>query len=99
MTFLNAAILPGLLAVAAVPLIIHLLNLRYPKRFEFSSVKHLRTTIAQRSHLFLLALRTLMVAALLLAFLRPTLPRLGSDEAGKSGRTVLLLIDQSLSME
>jgi len=105
MSFLNAGLLPGLIFVTAVPLLIHLLNLRYPKLFEFSSVKHLRTTIAQRSrlfrwrHLILLALRTLMVAALLFAFLRPTLPRLGSDQAGKNARTVLLLIDQSLSME
>jgi hypothetical protein len=105
MNFLNGALLPGLLFVAAVPLVIHLLNLRYPKKFEFSSVKHLRTTIAQRSrifrwrHLILLALRTLMAAALLFAFLRPTLPRLGSNDAAKSARTVLLLIDQSLSME
>jgi hypothetical protein len=105
MSFLNAALLPGLLLVVGIPLVIHLLNLRYPKRFEFSSVKHLRTTIAQRSrlfrwrHLILLALRTLMAAVLLFAFLRPTLPRFGSDRAAKNARTVLLLIDNSLSME
>jgi hypothetical protein len=105
MNFLNSALLPGLLIVTGLPLLIHLLNLRFPKRFDFSSVKHLRETIAQRSrlfrwrHLILLALRTLVVAALLFAFLRPTLPRLGSNEAGKTGRSVLLLIDHSLSME
>ena len=55
MNFLNGALLPGLVFLAGVPLLIHLLNLRFPRLFEFSSVKHIRETIAQRSRIFSLA--------------------------------------------
>jgi hypothetical protein len=105
MSFLNSALLPGLAALVLVPLVIHLLNLQFPKLFEFSTVKHLRQTIAQRSrlfrwrHLVLLALRTLFAIALLLAFLKPVLPRFGSAAEAKTKRTVLVVIDHSLSME
>ena len=105
MSFLNSALLPGLALLVGLPLIIHLLNLRFPRLFEFSSVKHIRETIAQRSrifrwrHLILLALRTLFVLALLLAFLKPVLPKFGSTADRQSARTVLLIIDHSLSME
>ena len=84
MSFLNAALLPGLILLAGLPLLIHLLNLRFPRLFEFSSVKHIRETIAQRSrifrwrHLWLLLLRTVFLALLLLAFLKPLLRRFDS---------------------
>src|SRR3954447_3962627 len=102
MSFLNSALLPGLVLLVGLPLVIHLLNLRFPRLFEFSSVKHIRETIAQRSrifrwrHLILLALRTLFIIALLLAFLKPVLPKFGSTADVQSRRTVLLIIDHSL---
>ena len=105
MSFLNSALLPGLVLLVGLPLLIHVLNLRFPRLFEFSSVKHIRETIAQRSrifrwrHLLLLALRTLFVLLLLLAFLKPLLPRFGSASDKQAGRAVLLIIDHSLSME
>lgn len=105
MSFLNPALLPGLILLTGLPLLIHLLNLRFPRLFEFSSVQHIRETVAQRSrifrwrHLILLALRTLFVIALLLTFLKPVLPRFGSTAETQAGRTVLLVIDHSLSME
>lgn len=105
MSFLNAALLPGLALLVGLPLLIHLLNLQFPRLFEFSSVKHIRETIAQRSrilrwrHLLLLLLRTLFLLLLLLAFLRPLLPRFGSTADQKAGRAVLLILDHSLSME
>ena len=86
MSFLNSALFPALLALAGVPLLIHLMNLKFPTYFPFPSVKHLRDTVAQRSklfrwrHLVLLALRTLFVLALLFAFLRPP------DDAGRRFR-------------
>ena len=52
MNFLNTALLPGLALLVAMPLLIHLLNLRFPRLFEFSSVKQIRETLAQRSRLF-----------------------------------------------
>ena len=105
MTFLNGALLPGLVFLTAAPLLIHLLNLQFPRLFEFSSIKHIRETVAQRSrmfrwrHLVLLALRTAFLIALLLAFLKPILPRFGAAASTTEGRRVLLLIDHSLSME
>ena len=105
MSFLNTALLPSLAALAALPLLIHLLNLRFPKLFEFSAVRHLRQTVAQRSRLYrwrhrlLLLLRTLFILALLLAFLKPLLRRFGSPAPAHTPRAVMIVIDHSLSME
>jgi hypothetical protein len=94
-----------LIALAGLPLVIHILNKRFPRLFEFPTIKHLRETVAQRSrlfrwrHLILLALATLFIIALLLAFLKPVLPKFGSSAAKKINRTVLIMIDHSLSME
>ncbi len=105
MSFLNASLLPALIALLGLPLLIHLLNLRFPKLFEFSAVRHLRQTMAQRSriyrwrHLILLILRTAFVLALLLAFLRPLLPRFGAGANKTAARAVIIVIDHSLSME
>ncbi len=105
MNFLNLALLPGLALLVGVPLIIHLLNLRFPRLFSFSSIKLIRESIAQRSrifrwrHLILLLLRTAFLILLLLAFLKPLLRRFDSATDAKAGRSVVLVIDQSLSME
>ncbi len=105
MSFLNAALLPGLILLVGLPLLIHLLNLRFPRLFEFSSVKHIRETIAQRSrvfrwrHLLLLLLRTVFLVLLLLAFLKPLLRRFDSSVDQKAARAVLIIVDHSLSME
>ncbi|MDR3406566.1 MAG: VWA domain-containing protein [Chthoniobacter sp.] len=105
MNFLNAALLPGLVLLAGLPLVIHLLNLRFPRLFEFSSVKRIRETIAQRSrifrwrHLLLLLLRTAFLALLLLAFLKPLLQRFDSKPGQQAPRAVLIVVDHSLSME
>src|SRR5688572_24198262 len=103
MNFLNGALLPGLIALLGLPLVIHFMNRQFPRIFRFSTVKHLRKTVAQRSrlyrwrHLILLALRTIFLAALLIAFLKPVLPRFGSAVQQTVHRSVLIVIDQSLS--
>ena len=105
MTFLNSALLPALALVVGVPLLIHLLNLRFPRLFEFPSVKHIRESIAQRSrifrwrHLILLLLRTAFLALLLFAFLKPLVRRFGSASEAKAGRAVIVILDHSMSME
>jgi hypothetical protein len=105
MSFLNLALLPGLVLLAFLPLVIHLLNLRFPRVFEFSSVKHIRETIAQRSRIFrfrhwlLILLRTAFIVLLLLAFLKPLLQRFHSNADQKAPRAVLIVIDHSMSME
>jgi hypothetical protein len=105
MSFLNIALLSALVPLVALPLIIHLLNRKFPKLFAFSSVRHIRETIARRSKLFtwrhwiLMLLRTAFLGLLLLAFLKPTIPKFGSATQDAGNRHVLLLVDHSLSME
>jgi hypothetical protein len=105
MSFLNPALLYWLTPLVGLPLLIHLLNKKFPRLFLFPSVERLRQTTAQRSkwlrlrHRILLLLRTCFLALLLLAFLKPVLPRLGSNGAGEGARHVLIAVDHSLSME
>ncbi len=104
MSFLNPLILFGLVA-AAIPLIIHLFNLRRPRRIDFSSLVFLREL--QRSTMrrlrirqwILLALRTLALASLILAFARPTLRGPLAGVVGSAARTsAAIVLDNSLSM-
>jgi len=105
MSFLNPALLFWLIPLLGLPLLIHLLNKKFPRLFLFPSVENLRQTAARRSkwlrlrHWVLLLLRTCILALLLLAFLKPVLPRLGSNAAGGGARHVLIALDHSLSME
>jgi hypothetical protein len=104
MSFLNPLILFGLVA-AAIPLIIHLFNLRRPRRIDFSSLVFLREL--QRSTMrrvrirqwILLLLRTLALASLILAFARPTLRGPLAGVVGSAARTsAAIVLDNSLSM-
>ncbi len=104
MTFLNPAVLFGLLA-AAIPILIHLFNLRKLKRIEFSSLrflKELQKNKIRRIKLkqwLLLALRALIILLLVAAFARPALTGFsvaGTTSAAKN--TAVFLIDDSFSM-
>ncbi len=104
MSFLNPFALLAMAAVA-VPLFLHLFNLRRPTTVDFSSldfVKELQETAVQRVRIkewLLLALRMLAIACLVLAFAQPTLT---GDLAGvgASVRTAHgLVVDNSLSMD
>lgn len=105
MSFLNLGLLAGLLPLLLLPLVIHLLNRRFPQRFAFSSVEHLKKTAAERSriyrwrHRILTSVRTLLLLLLLLAFLKPILDRFENRAEAQLHRQVLLVIDHSLSME
>ncbi|HEY2952094.1 MAG TPA: BatA domain-containing protein, partial [Verrucomicrobiae bacterium] len=105
MSFLNSTLLAALIPLLALPLLIHLLNKRFPKLFYFSSVEALKQTVAQRStlfrlrHLILLLLRTLFLVLLLCAFLKPVLQKFGSGQPAGGERHVLILLDHSMSME
>ncbi len=105
MSFLNPSLLAWLAPLLALPLIIHALNKKFPRLFEFSTVRHLQLTVARQSKLFrmrhwiLLLLRTVCLTLLLIVFLKPVLPKLGSNLAQGHGRRVLILVDHSLSME
>jgi len=104
MTFLNPFVLFGL-AAAAIPLVIHLFNFRRPRRVDFSSLeflKELQKTTMQRVRIkqwLLLVLRTLALAALILAFARPTLTGgLAGTLGGRASTSMALVLDNSLSM-
>jgi hypothetical protein len=104
MNLLNPDLLPALAPLLALPLVIHFLNKRFPRRFNFSSVENLRKTAAERSrfyrwrHRILTVARTLFLLFLLLVFLKPVLDRFGNASPNHT-RQVLIVIDHSMSME
>jgi hypothetical protein len=91
-----------LVPVLIVPLIIHWLNQRHPRRFRFSSVDQLKKTMAGRSkpsrwrHYIMLLLRTLALLLLLLAFLHPLFMQQAAPQ--RNLRHTIILLDHSLSM-
>ncbi|HHP7239806.1 BatA domain-containing protein [Longibacter sp.] len=103
MSFLNPFVLLAL-ATIAIPLLLHLFNLRRPQRVDFSSlsfVKELQKSAVQRVRIkqwLLLALRMLAIACLVLAFAQPTLTG-GLSGVGEQIRTAhAVVVDNSLSM-
>lgn len=104
MAFLNPLVLLGL-AAAAIPLIIHLFNFRRPKRVDFSSLAFLRELEKQTMRRMrvrqwlLLALRTLAIACLVLAFARPALVSAWEGVfGGRAPAALALVVDNSRSM-
>ena len=107
MAFLSPILL-GCLALASVPVIIHLLNRRRFQLVEWAPMKYLKLTIKTNrrrlriEQLILLALRTAMIVVLVLAVARPVLSQGGGLSgwlSGSGGRVSrLLVIDDSLSM-
>ncbi|MGQ9643178.1 MAG: BatA domain-containing protein [Ignavibacterium sp.] len=104
MTFLNPAVLIGLLA-AAIPVIIHLLNLRKLKKIEFSTLAFLKELQKNKirkikiKQWLLLVLRVLIVLFIVMAFARPALRGLsiaGTTSAAKT--TAVFIVDNSFSM-
>ena len=103
MGFLNPFLLLGL-AAAAIPIAVHLFNFRRPDRVDFSTLRFLReieATAMRRVRIrqwLLLALRTLAVVCLALAFARPTsMANAGVFEEG-AARSLVLVLDNSRSM-
>ena len=105
MTFLSPALFAVLIPLAALPLVLHLLNRGFPRHYPFPSIQLIKETMARRSqvhrwrHWILLLLRTLFLLLLLLAFLQPVWKRFGMNPADQSGRQVLIVLDHSVSME
>ncbi|MEK9138612.1 MAG: BatA domain-containing protein, partial [Bacteroidota bacterium] len=103
MTFLNPFLLVGL-AAAAIPIIIHLLNLRKLKTVEFSSLrflKELQKTKMRRvkiRQILLLILRTLLIIIVVLAFARPALRGSVGTIGAHARSTIVILLDDSPSM-
>ncbi|MGH7515335.1 MAG: vWA domain-containing protein [Gemmatimonadales bacterium] len=98
--FLHPWALAGLVA-AAIPLLLHLLARREPPTVVFPAVRYLITTTREHQrrlklqHLLLLALRTLLIVALVLAAAGPTVPSRGV--AGHAPSALVLVVDNSPS--
>jgi len=104
MNFLNPFFLLGLLAVA-IPVIIHLINLRRPQKVQFSTLSFLnelkKSTIRRIriKQYLLMTLRALAVLFLALALARPFLPpTLTGTSGSESPKTIGILVDNSPSM-
>lgn len=103
MTFLNPFVLFGLVA-SAIPLILHLLNLRKLRTIEFSTLqflKELQKTKIRRlkiKQLLLLILRTLLILLIVFAFSRPTLTGTLGAGTATARSSVVLVLDDSYSM-
>ena len=103
MSFLHPAFLWALTALA-IPVLIHLFQLRRFKRIDFPNVRFLAEVSQQTrarkkvQHWLVLLARCLAIAALVLAFAQPYIPGLGG--AVKAGpRAVSLFVDDSYSMD
>lgn len=104
MSFLNPLYLFGLFALA-VPIIIHLINLRKPERMPFSTIaffEQLQKSTIKKIKIkqyLLLALRLLAIAFLVLGLSRPFL-KPGSISPGKGKGPILfgILVDNSPGM-
>jgi hypothetical protein len=104
MTFLNPAVLFGLLA-ASIPIILHLLNLRKLKKIDFSTLQFLKELQKNKirkikiKQWLLLVLRVLIILAIVTAFARPTLVGVsigGTTSAAKT--TAIFILDDTFSM-
>lgn len=103
--FINPAILGGL-ALVGIPIVLHLLMRRKPKRIEFPALRFIQLTreSTQRrmrfQHILLLALRVLIIMLVVLAMARPRSSGLsavlGDDE---SPVAVALVFDCSARMQ
>ncbi|KAF0150960.1 MAG: hypothetical protein FD143_2380 [Ignavibacteria bacterium] len=103
MTFLNPALLLGLLA-AAIPIVLHFLNLRKLRTIDFSTLaflKELQKTKIRRIKLkqwLLLLLRVLIIVFLVMAFARPTLKTIFIGESSAAKTTAVIILDNTFSM-
>lgn len=105
MTFLNPTFLFALFA-SAIPILIHLFNLRRLRTVEFSSVKFLKELQRSRirslkiKQIILLIVRVLAIVFLVLAFSRPVIKGYFFNPivAGRAKSSVIIILDNTLSM-
>ncbi len=103
MTFLSPWYLLGLLGIA-IPLAIHMIRREKAVRIVFSTLRFLKNTpkknllVHRIQQWLLLLVRASMVALLALAFARPFITQALSDRLGVAPKSVVLLLDVSMSM-
>ncbi len=104
MQFANPYFLYGLFALA-IPVLIHLFNLRKFKKQEFTNVAFIREIKSQTKkssqlkHLIVLIVRMMAVAAIVFAFARPFIPAEESLGEKVKLKKVSIYIDNSFSMQ
>ena len=102
MSFLYPAFAAALLTLA-IPVIVHLFYFRRFKRIYFTNVRLLKEVKDETSNrrklrnLLVLLMRCLAVAAMVLAFMQPFIPK--SDAVKRGEQAVSVYIDNSFSME
>src|SRR5690606_13303425 len=102
MSFLHPEFLWALSALA-IPVLIHLFQLRRFKRIDFPNVRHLAEVSQQTrarkkiQHWLVLLVRMLALAFLVIAFAQPFIPAT-STNAGTGQRAVSIYVDDSYSM-
>lgn len=103
MLFANPLLLAGL-ALAGVPIIIHLLNRRRFVAIDWAPMHHLQMTLKTNrrrmrlEQLLLLLIRTLLVVLLILAVSRPIAGAAAGWFAGRGRIAQIIILDDSLSM-
>jgi hypothetical protein len=104
MSFLNL-FLAGFAGLAAIPIIIHLLNQRRFKVVTWAAMDFLLATLEKNSRrlqlqdLILMLLRAAAIAFLALALARPTIAPGGLSFVGQAGESAaVIVLDNSLSM-
>lgn len=103
LTFLNPALLAGLLA-AAIPILIHLFTRRKVKTIAFSTLRFIKELQRRKirylklRQILLLILRTLAVVFLVLAFARPALKQSLGALSADAPSAVAIILDNTLSM-
>lgn len=101
--FFQYPALSGLLALAGLPVLVHLLSRARPPEYRFSNIDFLRRVIRRTARFrrpkdwFLLALRTMALLALAAAFISPFIISKDAALPGEKS-TVVILIDRSGSM-
>lgn len=102
-TFLNS-FLAWALAAAAIPILIHLFTRKKLKVVPFSTLRFLKAMQREKirqirlRQWLLLLVRVLMIAFLVMAFMRPTLRELHLGVGERAQTSAVLLVDNSLSM-
>ncbi len=103
MDFVHPALLAGA-ALAAVPIILHLVMRQKPKRFEFPALRFVRqrreanVRRLRLQHLLLLALRIAAICLLALALARPSIRATANPGRGQGPIAAVLLFDTAPRM-
>lgn len=104
MVFLTPLFLLGLLA-ALIPIAIHLIRKEKPPKLMFSTIRFLKKTskklvlFQQLQQILLLALRSLLIILLVIAFARPLINQTVARLLDADPQSAVVMLDVSMSMQ